>query len=110
MKEVIPRTLNQHRDLQVGVPFNIAWGGASIGLLENMTMSPCYSSGTVTDKCEIYGPEYSPGVTGYTHFTSCTLNDASQTLEQDPSDLGLLIDTKFCWNLDGRNIPTKILR
>ena len=94
-EEIIPRTLNQHRDLEVGVPFNMAWGGASIGLLENMTMSPCYSSGTATDKCEIYGPEYSPGVTGYTHFTSCTLNDASQTLEQDPSDLGLLIESNF---------------
>ena len=68
-EEIIPRALNQHRDLQVGVPFNIAWGGASIGLLENMTLS--------------------------TGSTACTLTTTGQTLQQDPDDLNLLIEQNF---------------
>ena len=47
-EEVIPRALNQHRDLQVGVPFNISWGGGSIGLLENMTLTGCDPAPTCT--------------------------------------------------------------
>ena len=36
-EEIIPRTLNQHRDLQVGVPYNMSWGGGSQGLYETVT-------------------------------------------------------------------------
>jgi len=70
-EEIIPRTLNQHRDLQVGVPYNLAWGGGSIGLLENMTLS------TVPPN------------------SGCTIYDNPQTLQQDPDDLGLLIEQNF---------------
>jgi hypothetical protein len=52
-EEVIPRALNQHRDLQVGVPFNMSWGGGSIGLLENMTLTGCdpITTGNSGDTC-----------------------------------------------------------
>jgi hypothetical protein len=36
-EEVIPRQLNTHKEKQVGVPFNMSWGGGSQGLYENMT-------------------------------------------------------------------------
>ena len=91
-EEVIPRALNQHRDLQVGVPFNISWGGASIGLLENMTLSPCYKTGLSGDSCDL---STTSGGTGFTSYTACTLNDTTQMLEQDPDDLGLLIENNF---------------
>tara|TARA_R110002020_G_scaffold411413_2_gene621060 strand:- start:1708 stop:4797 length:3090 start_codon:yes stop_codon:yes gene_type:complete len=91
-EEIIPRALNQHRDLQVGVPFNMAWGGASIGLLENMTLSPCYKTGLSADTCDL---STISGGTGYTSYTACTLNDTPQMLEQDPDDLGLLIEQNF---------------
>jgi len=63
-EEIIPRPLNTHRDLQVGVPYNISWGGGSQGLYENMT----------------YGT------------SGCSQNPPYQ---QDPNDLGLLIQENF---------------
>jgi len=72
-EEIIPRALNQHRDLQVGVPFNIAWGGGSLGLLENMTLSTASTAA----------------------ISGCTLYDTTQTLQQDPDDLNLLIEQNF---------------
>lgn len=36
-EEIIPRQLNTHKEKQVGVPFNMSWGGGSQGLYENMT-------------------------------------------------------------------------
>ena len=72
-EEIIPRALNQHRDLQVGVPFNISWGGGSIGLLENMTLSTASTAA----------------------ISGCTIYDNPQTLQQDPDDLNLLIEQNF---------------
>jgi len=63
-EEIIPRALNQHRDLQVGVPFNMSWGGGSQGLYENMTFGDTTCGGS---------PPY----------------------QQDPKDLGLLIEKNF---------------
>ena len=66
-EEIIPRPLNTHRDLQVGVPFNMSWGGGSQGLYENMTYSGASGSGCSQD------PPY----------------------QQDQDDLGLLIEKNF---------------
>ena len=66
-EEIIPRALNTHRDLQVGVPFNMSWGGGSQGLYENMTYS---------------------GLSG----TGCSKTPPYQV---DPNDLGLLIEKNF---------------
>jgi hypothetical protein len=38
-EEVIPRALNTDKEKQVGVPFNISWGGGTQGLRENLTFS-----------------------------------------------------------------------
>jgi hypothetical protein len=38
-EELIPRALNTDKEKQVGVPFNISWGGGTQGLRENLTFS-----------------------------------------------------------------------
>jgi len=40
-EEVIPRGLNTDKEKQVGVPFNISWGGGTQGLHENLIPSSC---------------------------------------------------------------------
>lgn len=40
-EEVIPRALNTDKEKQVGVPFNMSWGGGTQGLHENLTLSAC---------------------------------------------------------------------
>jgi hypothetical protein len=47
-EEVIPRALNVEREKQIGVPFNISWGGGTQGLRENLTFIECPISGDVT--------------------------------------------------------------
>jgi hypothetical protein len=46
-EEIIPRGLNTDKERQVGVPFNVSWGGGTQGLRENLVFS------SVT---EPYGP------------------------------------------------------
>ena len=64
-EEIIPRALNVHPEKQVGVPFNMSWGGGSQGLYENIT---------------------------YSAATHC---DSDPPYQQDPNDLGLLIEQNF---------------
>lgn len=40
-EEVIPRALHTDKEKQVGVPFNVSWGGGTQGLHENLTFSSC---------------------------------------------------------------------
>jgi hypothetical protein len=40
-EEVIPRGLLTDKEKQIGVPFNISWGGGTQGLHENLTFSSC---------------------------------------------------------------------
>lgn len=42
-EEVIPRGLDTDKEKQVGVPFNMSWGGGTQGLHENLTLSACTS-------------------------------------------------------------------
>ena len=72
-EEIIPRPLNTQKQKQVGVPYNISWGGGSQGLYENLTIS---------------------GLTG----TTCDFNPPYQ---QDPNDLNLLIQQNFAGTWDG---------
>lgn len=55
-EEVIPRGLNTDKERQLGVPFNISWGGGTQGLHENLTFSSC--SGLTTNY--IQDPECFP--------------------------------------------------
>ena len=40
-EEIIPRGLNTDKEKQIGVPFNMSWGGGTQGLKENLTFSSC---------------------------------------------------------------------
>jgi hypothetical protein len=40
-EEIIPRSLSTDKERQLGVPFNISWGGGTQGLRENLTFSAC---------------------------------------------------------------------
>lgn len=40
-EEIIPRELDDVKEKQVGVPFNISWGGGTFGLRESLTFSGC---------------------------------------------------------------------
>jgi hypothetical protein len=39
-EEIIPRGLNAEKEKQLGVPFNISWGGGTQGLRESLTFDP----------------------------------------------------------------------
>ena len=43
-EEIIPRALNTDKEKQVGVPFNISWGGGTQGLRENLTFTSLSNS------------------------------------------------------------------
>lgn len=40
-EEIIPRGLNTEKEKQLGVPFNISWGGGTQGLRESLTLLGC---------------------------------------------------------------------
>ena len=40
-EEIIPRALNTDKERQIGVPFNMSWGGGTQGLHENLVFSSC---------------------------------------------------------------------
>jgi hypothetical protein len=56
-EEVIPRALNTDKEKQVGVPFNMSWGGGTQGLHENLTLSACTAT---TEGMYIQDPECFP--------------------------------------------------
>lgn len=70
-EEIIPRALNTDKEKQVGVPFNISWGGGTQGLRENLT----FSSTTQLEGTYIQDPECLPtnDLTGTT-YSSLTTN------------------------------------
>jgi hypothetical protein len=55
-EEIIPRGLNTDKEKQLGVPFNISWGGGTQGLHENLTFSAC----SATTGLYIQDPECFP--------------------------------------------------
>lgn len=55
-EEVIPRALNTDKEKQVGVPFNISWGGGTQGLRDHLV----FSSTTLLEGPYIQDPELFP--------------------------------------------------
>jgi hypothetical protein len=55
-EEIIPRELNTQKEKQLGVPFNISWGGGTQGLRESLMFSGC----SLTDGPYIQDPEAMP--------------------------------------------------
>lgn len=58
-EEIIPRELNTQKEKQLGVPFNISWGGGTQGLRESLMFSGCSS----TEGPYIQDPESMPNET-----------------------------------------------
>lgn len=55
-KEIIPRALTTDKEKQVGVPYNISWGGGTQGLRENLILDGC----TLGENPYIQDPECFP--------------------------------------------------
>ena len=47
-EEIIPRQLNTNKETQVGVAYNMSWGGGALGLRENFYPSNCDISGPLS--------------------------------------------------------------
>ena len=60
-EEVIPRALNTEKEKQLGVPFNISWGGGTQGLRESLTFTGCPT--TLTGLTYTQDPEVMPNET-----------------------------------------------
>jgi len=81
-EEIIPRGLNADKEKQVGVPFNISWGGGTQGLREHLTFS------SVTGTTYIQDPECLP------------TNDLSGTTFSG-LNTNILIEQNFAGTFDG---------
>ena len=77
-EEIIPRRLNTDPPKQVGVPYNMSWGGGSQGLIENLTFMSGCTGGSAGPRARTCRP--------YT---------------QDNTDLNLLIQQNFAGTWDG---------
>jgi len=54
-EEIIPRELNTEKEKQVGVPFNISWGGGTQGLHDHLVFSNCTNlNGPYTQDPELF--------------------------------------------------------
>ena len=83
-EELIPRALNTDKERQVGVPFNVSWGGGTQGLRENLT----FSSTTQLNGPYIQDPECLPN------------NDLSGTTLSG-LNTNILIEQNFAGSFDG---------
>ncbi len=83
-EEVIPRGLNTDKEKQIGVPFNISWGGGTQGLREHLT----FSSTTLLNGPYIQDPE------------CLTVNDLSGTTFSG-LNTNILIEQNFAGTFDG---------
>jgi hypothetical protein len=85
VEEIIPRGLNAEKEKQLGVPFNISWGGGTQGLRENLTFSACPTGNT---NVYIQDPESFPNnVLSGTSLSALTTN--------------ILIEQNFAGTFDG---------
>jgi len=83
-EEIIPRALNTDKERQVGVPFNISWGGGTQGLRENLI----FSSTTLPNGPYIQDPECFP----VNDLTGTTFNGM---------DNHILIEQNFAGTFEG---------
>jgi hypothetical protein len=85
-EEIIPRGLNAEKEKQIGVPFNISWGGGTQGLRESLTFSGTPTS--FTGLTYIQDPEVMPNQTlSGTSLSALTTN--------------ILIEPNFAGTFDG---------
>ena len=73
VEEIIPRALSTDKEKQVGVPFNISWGGGSQGLHNNLTFIECPT--TLTGNTYQQDPELFPNnILSGTSLSALTTN------------------------------------
>jgi hypothetical protein len=85
-EEVIPRGLNTEKEKQIGVPFNIGWGGSTQGLRESLTFSAC--------------PESLSGLT-YQQDPECMSNETLSGTSLSALTTNILIEPNFAGSFDG---------
>jgi len=85
-EEVIPRGLNTEKEKQIGVPFNIGWGGGTQGLRESLTFSAC--------------PESLSGLT-YQQDPECMPNETLSGTSLSSLTTNILIEPNFAGSFDG---------
>jgi len=78
-EEIIPRGLNCEKEKQLGVPFNISWGGGTQGLRESLTFSGCPNS--IVGNTYIQDPEVMPNQT----LSGSTLSGLSTNILIEPN-------------------------
>jgi hypothetical protein len=83
-EEIIPRALNTDKEKQVGVPFNISWGGGTQGLRENLTFS------SITQP---YGP--------YIQDPECFPNNDLSGTTLSGLNTNILIEQNFAGTFEG---------
>jgi hypothetical protein len=83
-EEIIPRGLNTDKEKQIGVPFNISWGGGTQGLIENLT----FSSST-----QLNGP--------YIQDPECLSNDILSGTTFSGLNTNILINQHFAGTFEG---------
>ena len=98
-EEVIPRGLNTDKEKQVGVPFNISWGGGTQGLIENLTFSSCTPTINPTTTTTTINPTIQKGP--YVQDPECLPpNDLSGTTFSELKT-NILIEQNFAGTFEG---------
>jgi len=86
VEEIIPRALNTEKERQLGVPYNISWGGGTQGLHDNLTFTGCPT--TLTGLTYQQDPECFPNnILSGTTLSGLTTN--------------ILIEQNFAGSFDG---------
>jgi hypothetical protein len=86
IEEIIPRALDTEKERQVGVPYNISWGGGSQGLHDNLTFTGCPTSLT--------------GLT-YQQDPECFPNNILSGTSLSALSTNILIEQNFAGSFDG---------
>jgi hypothetical protein len=86
IEEIIPRALDTEKERQVGVPFNISWGGGTQGLHDNLTFTGC--------------PDTLTGLT-YQQDPECFPNNILSGTTLSGLSTNILIEQNFAGSFDG---------
>lgn len=86
IEEIIPRALDTEKERQVGVPYNISWGGGTQGLHDNLTFTGC--------------PETITGLT-YQQDPECFPNNILSGTSLSGLTTHILIEQNFAGSFDG---------
>ena len=86
IEEIIPRALDTEKERQVGVPYNVSWGGGTQGLHNNLTFTGC--------------PESLTGLV-YQQDPECLPNNILQGTSLSGLTTNILLEQNFAGSFDG---------